>query len=294
MKKPKVYINIPAQAIAGGVESLFQLADAINNVGGESIVLWDVQYSDPIPSKYKHYNIKHSTEVEDILDNWVIYPEVWTEKLGTYKNMKKAIWWLSVDNNHGKFQDFLNSTVTHFYQSFYALDFLQKKGVEKYLPLFDYIHSKYTDETFNISDKKNIVCYNPVKGLAITNQIKSLNPDIQFVPIVGMEESQIIDLLKTSKIYIDFGHHPGRDRIPRESAILGNCILTNTKGSAGFYNDITIDGQYKTEDINKIGLVIRDCFDNFELKINDFSTYRSSIKNQKEQLYNLVKQYFIL
>jgi hypothetical protein len=131
MKKTKVYINIPAQAIAGGVESLFQLADAINNNGGESIVLWDIPYADPIPEKYKHYNIQHSTEVEDTPDNWVIYPEVWTEKLETYTNMKKAIWWLSVDNNYGKFQDFSNSSITHFYQSFYALDFLQKNSAEK-------------------------------------------------------------------------------------------------------------------------------------------------------------------
>jgi hypothetical protein len=200
MKKPKVYINIPAQAIAGGVESLFQLADAINTIGGESIVLWDIQYADPIPAKYKHYNIQHSKDVEDTPDNWVIYPEVWTEKLDTYKNMKKAIWWLSVDNNHGKFQDFSNSNITHFYQSFYALDFLLKNGVERYLPLFDYIHAKYTDSTFDVSQKQNIVCYNPVKGLAVTNQIKSLNPDINFVPIVGMEENQIIELLKTHAI----------------------------------------------------------------------------------------------
>ena len=27
--------------------------------------------------------------------------------------------------------------------------------------------------------------------------------------------------------------------------------------------------------------------------IDDFSLYRSSIKNQKEQLYNLTKQYFL-
>ena len=293
MKKTKVYINIPAQAIAGGVESLFQLADAINNNGGESIVLWDIPYSDPIPTKYKHYNIQHSTEVEDIPDNWVIYPEVWTEKLGTYTNMKKAIWWLSVDNNHGKFQEFSNSNITHFYQSFYALDFLQKNGVEKYLPLFDYIHAKYTDSTYDISQKENIVCYNPVKGLAITNQIKSLNPDITFVPIVGMEESQIIDLLKISKIYIDFGHHPGRDRIPRESAILGNCVITNSSGAAGFYNDIPVGKQYKTSNIEEIGVSIRNCFENFESVIDEYSLYRSSIKNQKEQLYNLAKQYFI-
>jgi len=63
MKKPKVYVNIPAKAIAGGVESLFQLVDAINNVGGESIILWDIQYVDPIPIKYKNYNVQHSKEV---------------------------------------------------------------------------------------------------------------------------------------------------------------------------------------------------------------------------------------
>jgi hypothetical protein len=108
-----------------------------------------------------------------------------------------------------------------------------------------------------------------------------------------MEESQIIDLLKTSKIYIDFGHHPGRDRIPRESAILGNCVITNLSGAAGFYNDIPVGKQYKTSNVEEIGVSIRNCFKNFESVIDEFSLYRSSIKNQKEQLYNLVKQYFI-
>jgi hypothetical protein len=293
MTKQKIYINIPAQAIAGGVESLFQLADAINNLGGESIVLWDIPHSVPIPSKYQHYNIKHSLEVDDSPNNWIIYPEVWTEKLGTYKNLKKAIWWLSVDNNHGKFQDFANDNITHFYQSFYALDFLLKNGAKKYLPLFDYIPEKYTSTTFDILMKKNIVCYNPAKGMEITNIIKSSNPDIEFVPIAGMSEDQIIELLKISKIYIDFGHHPGRDRIPRESAILGNCVLTNLKGSAGFYNDIPVIGKYKTSNIEEISGLIRNCFENFESMLQDYSLYRSSILNQKEQLNNLVKQYFI-
>jgi hypothetical protein len=38
-------------------------------------------------------------------------------------------------------------------------DFLQKNGAEKYLPLFDYIHAKYTDSTYDVSQKENIVCY---------------------------------------------------------------------------------------------------------------------------------------
>jgi hypothetical protein len=108
-----------------------------------------------------------------------------------------------------------------------------------------------------------------------------------------MNENQIIDLLKISKIYIDFGHHPGRDRIPRESAILGNCVITNSKGSAGFYNDIPINKEFKTSNVEEIGVVIRNCFENFESVIDKYSLYRSSIKHQKEQLHNLAKQYFV-
>jgi hypothetical protein len=291
--KTKVYVNIPANEIAGGVESLYQLVDAINTNGGYACVIWDRSIPDPIPSKYSHYKIIHGDPVEDSPENWVIYPEVWTEKLNTYPNMKNAIWWLSVDNNHGKFQDFSNQSITHFYQSYYALDFLEKNGVTNYLPIFDYIHSKYTDSIYEIDKKENIVCYNPVKGIEITNQIMSLNPDIKFVPIVNMTEDQIINLLKISKVYIDFGHHPGRDRIPRESAILGNCVLTNSKGSAGFHKDVPVDEKYKSSNIDEIGSSIRNCFENYEMVINEYSFYRDTIKTQKEELHNLAKKYFI-
>lgn len=287
-----VYINIPAGDVAGGVESLFQLADAINNVGGKSVVIWDRKLQDPIPNKYKNYNIIHSEEVEDSSNNWIIYPEVWTEKIHNYSNLKKSIWWLSVDNNHNEFQDFQDENITHFYQSYYAQDFLSKKGAKRILPLFDYIPSYYFESSYEINEKENIVCYNPVKGIEITNEIRSLNPEINFIPIISMNENEIIQLLKTSKVYIDFGHHPGRDRIPREAALLGNCILTNEKGSAGFYTDLPFDSEFKTTKIEEIGTKINICFNEYENRQKKFCLYRSVIQNQKEQLFNLCKQYF--
>ena len=293
MIKPKIYVNIPASAVAGGVESLFQLVDAINISGGESYVIWDKNYLSPVPEKYKNYNIKIDTEIEDNENNWIIYPEVWTEKIHTYKKMKKAIWWLSVDNNHNRFQDFESSEITHFYQSFYALKYLLDKKTSKYLPLFDYINKKYTETEIDFSDKKDIVCYNPIKGMDFTREIIKLNPNINFVPITNLEENEVIELLKSSKVYIDFGHHPGRDRIPREAASLGNCIITNKKGSAYFYNDILIDEKYKTNKTEVVGDLIKDCFVNFDSEIINFNLYTNVIKNQKEQLINLVKQYFI-
>jgi hypothetical protein len=288
----KVYINIPEKAIAGGVEALYQLADAINNVGGESIVIFDNNVPNPIPEKYSHYNIKYHTKVEDVAENWIIFAEVCTHKVYNFKNIKKAIWWLSVDNNQGKFQDFTNLNVTHFYQSYYALTYLLQNKAQYYLPLFDYISSKYINTGYDIYAKQNIVCYNPVKGKHITDQIITLNPDITFIPLVNMTEDQVIETLKKSKVYIDFGHHPGKDRIPREAAILGNCIITGFKGASMFYNDTPLDNKFKFEDVNKVGYVIKECFNNFEDNLSKFSLYRNIIKNQKEEFMNQVKQIF--
>jgi hypothetical protein len=289
----KVYINIPSQAVAGGVESLYQLADAIKNVGGESYVVFDNNISNPIPEKYSHYNLDISTNVDDSKDNWIIYPEVWTDRINEFKNIKKAIWWLSVDNNNYKFQDFQNPNITHFYQSYYALTYLINNEASYYLPIFDYINNNYINQHVDINNKQNIVCYNPAKGQQITNEIIKSYPHISFVPLTNMDEHQIIETLKSSKVYIDFGNHPGRDRIPREAAILHNCVIVGFKGSASFYNDIPINNTYKFINIDNIGDIIEKCFNNFDNHINDFSLYRKNIKHQKEQLFNQVKQYFV-
>jgi len=291
----KIYINTPSNYLAGGVESLFQLGSTINNNGGTALLFDSIHGHNIIPKKYSHYNVKFTNIIEDSHENWVIYPEVWTEKIDTFTKTKNAIWWLSVDNNHNKFNRFKDSNIIHFYQSYYALNHLQKKDVYYYLPLFDFIQNEYIDTNYNIYDKKNIVCYNPAKGKHITDKIMFLNPDITFIPIINMNEYQVIETLKSSKMYIDFGSHCGRDRIPREACALGNCVITNKNGSARFFNDVCINEEYKFEDTNidLVGKKIRNIFDNFEKHFNNFSLYRNIIKNQKEEHNVLIKQYFI-
>lgn len=290
----KIYVNIPSNVVAGGVESLYQLVDSINNNYGECYVIWDNYNNNKmnIPTKYLHYNIKQGVSIEDSVNNLIIYPEIWTSKLSNFNNIKKSIWWLSVDNNGRQFTDFSNNTITHFFQSYYAFDYLNSNGVNNILALFDYIPDYFLNIKYDIRKKENIVIYNPAKGSELTNHIIEQNPKIIFKPINNMSENQIIDLLKISKVYIDFGHHPGRDRIPREAAILGNCIITNKKGSSKYYNDLPISHNFKIDDIKNVGSLINDCFDNFEENYNKFKLYRSNIKQQKEQLYNLSKQYF--
>jgi hypothetical protein len=59
-----------------------------------------------------------------------------------------------------------------------------------------------------------------------------------------------------------------------------------------FYNDTPLDNKFKFEDVNKVGYVIKECFNNFEDNLSKFSLYRNIIKNQKEEFMNQVKQIF--
>jgi len=270
----------------GGVESLYQLCHIINEQGGEGYIHFVSNHPNPIPEEYKKYNIKTHQDLIDSPNHHYIIPEVWTEKVKNFTNSKKSIWWLSVNNNHGKFKDFDNTEITHFYQSEYANHFLSNNNVTNKFPLHDYIDGVIYDNY----PKEKIICYNPAKGREASDFIIKNCPDIQFLPLVNMTKDDIISSLKKSMIYMDFGHHPGRDRIPREAAILNNIVLTSKIGSANFYEDISIPDKFKYESLNKsIREDIINIFDNYNEIINDFTEYRQKISEQKNIMMGEVK-----
>lgn len=284
-----IYILTPDHTEAGGIESLFQLADAINEQGGCAINIFENPNNDPIPNRYKQYNIKYSNQFTDSEENIFIVPEIWTPRLAQVQNCQKSIWWLSVEHNYNQFHDFQNEDLIHFCQSYYAFNYLTSRGNNKTVILNDWVKS----QSFDIQEKRDRVCYNPAKGRELTEKIKLLNSDIEFVALENLSYLQVEECLSKSKVYIDFGNHPGRDRIPREAAILGNCIITNRVGSAKFYSDVTIGYDYKRDDINSVGELIKQCFRDYENKLKDFELYRNIISKQKEELFLRTKQLFL-
>ena len=105
------------------------------------------------------------------------------------------------------------------------------------------------------------------------------------------------ELLGTSKVYIDFGNHPGKDRIPREAAIMGCCVITGKRGSAYFHEDVMIPDEYKFEDrldaIPSIVELIQNCMTNYEERLLDFEQYRAYIKNEQKQFSKDVESVFM-
>lgn len=50
-----------------------------------------------------------------------------------------------------------------------------------------------------------------------------------------------------SMIYIDFGEHPGKDRIPREAAMRDLIVITGRDGAAVNDVDVSIPKKYKID-----------------------------------------------
>lgn len=183
-------------------------------------------------------------------------------------------------------------------QSFYALNHLINKGIpnEKIFFLSDYLNEDFLKIKTDLSKKQNIVAYNPKKGYNFTKKIIKRAPDIKFFPIINMTRQQVIEALQKAKVYIDFGNHPGKDRVPREAAILGCCVLTNKLGSASFYEDVPIPNEYKFDDKNKnipkIINKIRDCFDNFNERYQNFNYYREFIRKEPQKFLEDLRKIF--
>jgi hypothetical protein len=163
--------------------------------------------------------------------------------------------------------------------------------------LSGYLNEDFLKTQTDLSKKENIVAYNPKKGFSFTQKIISSAKDIKFVPLINMSREEVIKTLQRAKVYIDFGNHPGKDRLPREAAILGCCVITGKRGSAAFFEDVPIPDEYKFEDkeenIPKIIKKIKDCFENFEKRYKDFEYYRQVIKNEPQKFIEDLKKIFV-
>jgi len=166
-----------------------------------------------------------------------------------------------------------------------------------YIPDY-YVNIEYIKESceLNLNSKKNIVAYNPKKDF-FTKKIIEFAKEIEFVPIENMARKDVINLLKKVKVYIDFGHFPGPERMPKEAVILGCCVITGKRGSAAFFKDVSISEKYKFddkgEDIPKIVEKIKDCFENFEERYKDFESYREVIKNGPQKFVEDMRKIFV-
>lgn len=328
-KDSVIYVVCPYFYKTGGTELTHQLVYTITQLGGNAKIayFWDGKSKKEIhPEFFKYVNtFVDFSQINDDRNNVVVLPEICPTLAKHLKKIQKCVWWMSVDNflvNDSilysiRFRGFLRTVkhlifglvrikkykfddnVINLYQSEYAHEFLLSHKVKHCYRLSDYLNSIYLSSSmeFLSNKRKDIVLYNPSKGYKFTKLIIQSSPDIHWVAIKNLKTNEVYELLNVSKIYIDFGNHPGKDRFPREAAMCGCCVITGKRGSAKYYEDVSIPNKYKFEDkkenIHDIVKLIRSCLIDYDVHIQDFSEYRRIILGEKELFCNDVKQIFV-
>jgi hypothetical protein len=296
----------PASSVTGGPEALHQLCAALRRQGHDAAIQYFAhkQGSDPKPHAYGAYDTVQVSGVSDDADTVVVVPEFRPHYLARFKRAQRCIWWLSVDNYQAAATKRRRSwlyhlrallgtgeppltapRLMHLVQSQYAAAFLRRQGVSAILPVSDYVNDNLIP-LHPRQTRHDIVLFNPKKGLAFTRQLIDAMPDVAFVPLEGLNHAAMRAILGCAKIYIDFGPHPGKDRMPREAARAGCCVLTSLSGSAAFAGDVPIPERYKFEaepaSVPQIRELLHGILSDFDTHSARFDPYRQGVAREKQ------------
>ncbi len=301
----KVFIFCPANVTTGGPELLHQFASKLQEKGVTAfVVYYPFEAKADTPEQYRHYQVRVGAAEQIDSRSLVILPETATKISGMFSNNNVAIWWLSVDNYFGcppnsygikKIKHLIAmlcrkkmairkmGNFIHLHQSEYARALLAENSIDS-MQLTDYLSITHFESKMklDISNKEKIITYNPKKGFEITQKLINKLPFFKFIPLINMSSTEVSETLSKAMIYIDFGNHPGKDRLPREAALANCCIITGKRGSAKNSIDLSIPERFKIDEhdsgfIHRFQHLCDDIFNDFQSEWYFFESYRNSI-----------------
>lgn len=318
----KILVVCPAGAVTGGPEALHQLVDHMNHLGLPAFIVY-LPFTKPaqVPEPYEKYNAPIAN-YEDEEGALIIFPEVYPMLALAVRRAQAAIWWLSLDNflerrHISPLRDAVRylkriikrqrplrgakdlKRLIHFSQTEHASRYLRSCGITP-IDLIDSINEDFlkNDDLKLSQSKEDVILYNPTKGKKITDYLMKMNPQWKFIPLKGLNREELSQKLLSAKVYIDFGHHPGRDRLPREAAMHGCCLVTGLLGSAGNSVDLPINERYKLNSdshnfCENFQMLIQDIFLNYEYHHGCFDEYRKWLKNEPRLFKQQIANYFL-
>ncbi len=189
----------------------------------------------------------------------------------------------------------IKQALFHLVQSYYAYNFLKEK-IKNLFFLYDFQNKKLLESSKKIKKKQNIICYSHKSNEFIQLLKKSSNN--KFIELKGFSSKDIIKIFNKTKVYIDFGYHPGKDKMPREAVLFNNCIIANFKGSASNKFDIPIANKFKFKlkynEIDKINFTIKKFFNNYNVEIKNFDNYKKKVLNEEQVFKKQLLDIFFL
>ena len=317
----------------GGPEALHQLVDMLRELGQDAYLVPHPHTAHN--SRVEQYNVYNAPEAPEIVDspeNVVVFPETYIYEMPKVKLARRMCWWLSIDNsltfmaermwqrntaglvdkakegavpfarmwknrvNPGMLRK--DRDVVHLVQSSYAWAFIATRLDVVPSLLSDYTPNAEFQGTPESPRNRQLVTYNPAKGGHLIDAVRAqCPPSIEWRPIAGMTRSEVVATLQGCGIYLDLGHHPGKDRMPREAALSGALTVVARRGSGAFYADVPVPWEHKVtpgrDEVPTAAAMLPRLIDNFDAEVAKQDTYRSAILNERSRFKSEVEDVFV-
>jgi hypothetical protein len=273
-------------AITGGPEAINQLSQSLGAIGVECrILLMGAGQENRLDGRrlasmnppnhhyaqaYAEYGPRFLREIDLNEDTLVVLSEGLLRQHHRFTMCGLAIWWLSIDNAFRAFPTpeqgeavmnalFARREVIHLHQSAYARDWLRGRGLERIYDLADYTSPVFTTVPPRGPSPKPIVCYNAVKGSELAQACFEQAPRFEALALQGYTKAELATIFRERMLYVDFGHFPGKDRLPREAAAAGAIVFVHRKGAGACYEDFPLPDAFKftEEDVSSGELLKR-------------------------------------
>ena len=189
-----------------------------------------------------------------------------------------------------------NGDIIHLSNSHFVANYCRKKGSPYTYVLHNPIRQEFYAHQPNFKNREKIILFGPRTPKYIIRRMRKHLPEFSIIRVRKIPFEQVTELMSKAVIFAEFGNYSGRDRMPREAAMLGCNIFMNTRGTAAFEEDYNIPREYTIPDspgnIKHILQQLTNCALNYQEHIVNFEEFRNQLSEEKKNFTNNTKEIF--